>query len=86
MSLVKTPADDSKTVAAEDHAVADATKSSRPTAKDAALLAFVSSIGPFAANAYVPAFDEIGRYYGVGSSPCSRRFRSIWPHLPVRRF
>lgn len=66
MSLVKTPADDSKTVAAEDHAVADATKSSRPTAKDAALLAFVSSIGPFAANAYVPAFDEIGRYYGVG--------------------
>lgn len=39
MSLVKTPADDSKTVAAEDHAVADATKSSRPTAKDAALLA-----------------------------------------------
>lgn len=66
MSLVKTPADDSKTAAAEDHAVADATKSSRPTAKDAALLAFVSSIGPFAANAYVPAFDEIGRYYGVG--------------------
>lgn len=39
MSLVKTPADDSKTAAAEDHAVADATKSSRPTAKDAALLA-----------------------------------------------
>lgn len=66
MSLVKTPADDSKTAAAEDHAVADATKSSRPTDKDAALLAFVSSIGPFAANAYVPAFDEIGRYYGVG--------------------
>lgn len=66
MSLVKTPADDSKTAAAEDHAVADATKSSRPTAKDAALLAFVYSIGPFAANAYVPAFDEIGRYYGVG--------------------
>lgn len=66
MSLVNTPADDSKTAAAEDQAVADATKSSRPTAKDAALLAFVSSIGPFAANAYVPAFDEIGRYYGVG--------------------
>lgn len=66
MSLVKTPADDSKTAAAEDHEVAAATKSGRPTAKDAALLAFVSSIGPFAANAYVPAFDEIGRYYGVG--------------------
>ena len=63
MSLVKTPADDSKTAAAEDHEVAAATKSGRPTAKDAA---FVSSIGPFAANAYVPAFDEIGRYYGVG--------------------
>lgn len=66
MSLVKTPADDSKTAASEDHDAADATKSGRPTAKDAALLAFVSSIGPFAANAYVPAFDEIGRYYGVG--------------------
>ena len=66
MSLVKTPADDSKTAAAEDQDAADATKSGRPTAKDAALLAFVSSIGPFAANAYVPAFDEIGRYYGVG--------------------
>lgn len=66
MSLVNTPADDSKTAAAEDHDAADATKSGRPTAKDAALLAFVSSIGPFAANAYVPAFDEIGRYYGVG--------------------
>lgn len=47
MSLVKTPADDSKTAAAEDHEVAAATKSGRPTAKDAALLAFVSSIGPF---------------------------------------
>lgn len=66
MSLVNTPADDSKTAAAEDQDAADATKSGRPTAKDAALLAFVSSIGPFAANAYVPAFDEIGRYYGVG--------------------
>lgn len=42
------------------------TKSGRPTTKDAALLAFVSSIGPFAANAYVPAFDEIGQHYGVG--------------------
>ncbi len=66
MSLVKTPADDSKTAAAEDHEVAAATKSGRPTTKDAALLAFVSSIGPFAANAYVPAFDEIGQHYGVG--------------------
>lgn len=45
MSLVKTPADDSKTAAAEDHEVAAATKSGRPTTKDAALLAFVSSIG-----------------------------------------
>lgn len=52
--------------AEEDHEVAAATKSGRPTAKDAALLAFVSSIGPFAANAYVPAFDEIGQHYGVG--------------------
>lgn len=86
MSLVKTPADDSKTAAAEDHEVAAATKSGRPTAKDAALLAFVSSIGPFAANAYVPAFDEIVGITALGSSPCSRRFRSIWPHLPVRRF
>ena len=66
MSLVKTPADDSKTAAAEDHEVAAVTKSGRPTTKDAALLAFVSSIGPFAANAYVPAFDEIGQHYGVG--------------------
>ena len=66
MSLVQTPADDPKMAAEEDHEVAAATKSGRPTAKDAALLAFVSSIGPFAANAYVPAFDEIGRYYGVG--------------------
>lgn len=66
MSLVKTPADDSKTAAAEDHEVAAATKSGRPTTKDAALLAFVSFIGPFAANAYVPAFDEIGQHYGVG--------------------
>ena len=66
MSLVQTPADDPKMAAEEDHEVAAATKSGRPTAKDAALLAFVSSIGPFAANAYVPAFDEIGQHYGVG--------------------
>lgn len=66
MSLVQTPADNPKMAAEEDHEVAAATKSGRPTAKDAALLAFVSSIGPFAANAYVPAFDEIGQHYGVG--------------------
>ena len=57
MSLVQTPADNPKMAAEEDHEVAAATKSGRPTAKDAALLAFVASIGPFAANAYVPAFD-----------------------------
>lgn len=45
MSLVQTPADDPKMAAEEDHEVAAATKSGRPTAKDAALLAFVSSIG-----------------------------------------
>ena len=39
MSLVQTPADDPKMAAEEDHEVAAATKSGRPTAKDAALLA-----------------------------------------------
>ena len=66
MSLVQTPADDPKMAAEEDHEVAAATKSGRPTAKDAALLAFVSSIGPFAANAYVPAFDPNSRRLAPG--------------------
>ena len=34
MSLVQTPADDPKMAAEEDHEVAAATKSGRPTAKD----------------------------------------------------
>ena len=86
MSLVKTPADDSKTAAAEDHEVAAATKSGRPTTKDAALLAFVSSIGPFAANAYVPAFDEILKTVESTLSQIRRRrargTSGLWPSSP----
>lgn len=40
-------------------------KSAPPTWKDAVLLSFISSLGPFAANTYVPSFGLISRELGV---------------------
>ena len=41
------------------------TSGTAPTIRDAAVLAFTSSLGPFAVNTYIPGFYIIAEEYGV---------------------